>query len=197
MKENDDRSLAPVGVADLKDKADINNGTKLYLPEPLFAALEIADFQFDSSDYGALVGKRFQIIFAHPRPDAVPFVAQRGGEGIRTGAIYLRREGQTEEANYEEVQRLLDQRLELSPQTREARGLKEHLEELRVLYGEIPRQVQSFGIHETVANWTRLSEMLIGKRVENSSYPKEDYQSFVLRMLEGKKRLIAEAIGVK
>src|SRR5206468_6746234 len=107
VKENDDKTLSPVGITQIKDKADIISGVKLFLPEPLLAALEIGDFSFDATEYAALVGKRFQIVFVHGRPEAVPFVAQRTGTGLRGGAIYVRREGATEEATYEEVQQLI------------------------------------------------------------------------------------------
>jgi predicted HTH transcriptional regulator len=106
VKENGDKTLSPVGIA-IKDKADIISGVKLFIPEPLLAALEIADFSYDSAEYQALIGKRFQVLFVHPRPDSVPFVAERAGAGIRSGAIYLRKEGATDEATYAEVQRLI------------------------------------------------------------------------------------------
>lgn len=97
--------------------------SKTYLPEPLLAAIEIADFKYEASEYAALMGKLFQVIFVHARPESLPFVAQRGTTGLRAGAIYVRREGQTEEASYDEVQNLIRQKLAATPQTEEARGM--------------------------------------------------------------------------
>lgn len=199
VKENEDKSTAPEGLAQVKDKADISNALKSYLPEPLLAAIETADFKYEASEYAALVGKLFQVVFVHARPDALPFVAQRGTTGLRAGAIYVRREGQTEEASYEEVQNLLRQRLAAAPQTEEARGIKEHLEELKVLFGEIPRTLNSPGsLFEPLFSKSaqQFASMLVGQSRPNPNYPAEDYQAFVRRMLDSKKLLIAAALGL-
>jgi hypothetical protein len=144
------------------------------------------------------VGKRFQVVFVHPRPEAVPFVAQRGGTGIRGGAIYIRREGATEEATYEEVERLITERLAASPQTVEARDLKAHLEELKVLYAEVPRYIHAANplFPGLVPDLTRMVSLFTGEARQNPNFPSEDYQAFVRRLIEGKKKLIENLIGL-
>ena len=169
------------------------------MPEPLLAALEVADFKYEAAEYPALVGKLFQVIFLHERPECLPFIAQRSGTGIRAGAIYARREGQTEEATYEEVQRLIDERLAVTPQTIEARNLKEHLEELKLLYAEIPKNLGSTGTLFMPISQELQGRFaaLFGEARPNPRYPEEDYQAFVRRLLDGKKRLIEELTGVE
>lgn len=199
VKENADKTTSPQGLQQIKDKADISNGLKAYLPEPLLAAVETADFKYEASEYAALVGKLFQVIFVHARPESLPFVAQRGTTGLRAGAIYVRREGQTEEASYEEVQTLIRQKLAAAPQTEEARGIKEHLEELKVLYAEIPRNLNAPGsLFEPLFSKTALqfASMFVGESKTNPNYPSEDYQAFVRRILDEKKSLIEAAIGL-
>ncbi len=199
VKENADKSMSPQGLKQIKDKADISNGLKTYLPEPLLAALETADFPYTAPEYPTLVGKLFQVIFVHARPDSLPFVAQRGSTGLRAGAIYVRHEGQTEEANYEEVQKLIAERLLAAPQTAEARNLKEHLEELKVLFAEIPRNLNAPGeLFVPLFSKTALqfASMFVGESKANPTYPEEDYQFFVRRLLDAKKGLIEGLIGV-
>lgn len=199
VKENADKSTSPQGLKQIKDKADISNGLKAYLPEPLLATLETADFKFEASEYPALIGKLFQVIFVHARPDSLPFVAQRSSTGLRAGAIYVRREGQTEEATYEEVQKLVAERLLAAPQTVEARNLKEHLEELKVLFAEIPRNLNVPGnLFAPLFSQTaqQFANMLIGEAKPNPAYPEEDYQAFVCRLLKAKKCLIEGIVGV-
>ncbi len=200
VKENKDKTLTPVGLTQIEDKADIVSRIKLFLPEPLLAALEIADYSYEAAEYPTLVGKRFQVVFVHARPEAVPFVAQRSGSGVRSGAIYIRREGATEEASYEEVQRLLTERLAASPQTIAARNLKEHLEELKVLYSEIPKNIQTGASPIASAQWAqelaKFTSLFAGETKRNPEYPAEDYQAFVRRMLEGKKKLIENVLGL-
>jgi hypothetical protein len=200
VKENSDKTLSPTGLTTMKDKANVISGIKLFLPEPLLAALEIGDYSYDAAEYAALVGKRFQVVFVHDRPEALPFVAQRGGSGVRAGAIYVRHEGSTDEATYEEVQRLLLQRLAAAPQTLEARDLKEHLEELKVLYSEIPKTVQVGGAtllgSALFENLSKISALVAGETKKNPLYPAEDYQAFVLRVLEEKKKLVEGVLGL-
>ena len=141
VKEKDDNTLESVGLAELKDKADIYNGIKYYLPESILSILEVGDYAFDASEYPNLVGKRFQVAFVSPNIVDIPFVARKNGTGIREGAIYIRREGLTEEAGYEQVQSMLEQRIVNALPSTQARHLLEHLEELKVLYEPVARRV--------------------------------------------------------
>ncbi|WP_295438117.1 RNA-binding domain-containing protein [uncultured Thiodictyon sp.] len=199
VAENEDKSSTPIGLAQLKDKADISNGIKVYLPEPLLAALETADYKYAASEYPALVGKLFQVVFIYPRPDALPFVSERGGTGLRAGAIYVRREGQTEEATYGEVQALISERFLAFQETIEVRNLKEHLEELKVLYEEIPRNLSAPGtIFAPLLSKSaqQIATLLMGETKPNPKFPEESYQDFVKRMLDSKKSLIENLLGV-
>ncbi|WP_313914094.1 ATP-binding protein [Tahibacter sp.] len=198
VEERSDKTLHPSGLSEIKDKADVVNGIKLFLPEPLQTAIEIGDFSYDATEYASLIGKRFQVVFVHPRPAALPFVAQKAGSGIRSGAIYIRREGQTEEATYDEVQRLIVERLNIGPQTAEARSLKEHLEELKVLYAEIPRYLQAGSFNENFFQQLARATMFFGGESRaNPNYPAEDYQAFVLRALEAKKKVIESELRLR
>jgi len=197
VKENPDKTTSPQGLPQIKDKAEITNGIKNYVPHALLSAVEIADFKYDASEYPALVGKLFQVVFIHARPEEVPFVAQRTGNGIRAGAIYVRREGVTEEANNDEVQALISQRVAASPHTPGARSLKEHLEELKVLYGEIPRHLEA-----SLPAFTLLTRYLqaawpTAETRPNPDFPPEDYQAFVRRMVDAKKTLIEILLGIQ
>ena len=200
VKEQEDGSLVPAGVTALRDKADIISAIKLYLPEPLLNSIEIADFSYNAAEYPTLVGKQFQVLFIPSDSESLPFIAQRAGVGLRSGGIYIRREGATEEANYEEVQRLLRGRLTVSAQTAAAQDLKAHLEELKVLYKEIPRNIQTGSPPIASADWAqslaKFASMFVGEFKANPMYPAEDYQSFIARVLEGKKRLIERVLGL-
>lgn len=200
VKESDASGLEPVGLAELKDKADVVSAIRLFLPEPLVSSLEIADFSYTAAEYSSLVGKRFQVLFVQTDPESLPYVAQRAGVSIRSGAIYIRREGATEEANYEEVQRLLQSRVSGSARTAKTSTLKEHFDELKLLYGEVPRTIQTGSPPIAGAEWAKdlakFANLFVGDRSPNPSYPKEDYQAFILRVLEGKKKLIERLLGL-
>lgn len=200
VRQEDDQTLKPVGVTAMKDKADVVSAIKPYAPQVLLDGLQCGDFAFDASEYPLLVGKRFQVVFVLGRPDAVPFVAQRDGDGIRGGAIYIRREGSTNEASHEEVQQLIERRIAASPQTPRARDLKSHLEELKVLYAEIPRHISGVppifqGLIDS--NIEKILGTLVGDPKDNPHYPKEDYEQFIVRVLESKKKAIEDLLGIR
>ena len=141
IKENDDGSLDPVGLEKLIDKAEITDKIKIYIPSDVLNRLSVLNFVYEASEYPRLIGKRFQVLLIEYRPDHTPAVCLTNGDGIRAGAIYVRREGQTEEGTHDEIQRIINKRIETRYSTTEETSLKQHLEQLRALYSEIPRSI--------------------------------------------------------
>ncbi len=134
------------------------------------------------------------MIFVHFDPNEIPFVTTKAGSGIRAAAIYVRREGGTEEASYDELQRMLSDRIGAAGISQQARDVKEHFEELKILYSQIPRTLS--GTLPIFQSLTTQWADLFGKATPNPDYPSEDYQAFVRRILDAKKKLIESLIGV-
>jgi hypothetical protein len=204
VAERNDGTLDPIGMEALTDKADLTSGVKIYLPPQLNDAIEIADFAYNASDWETLNGKKFQVMVIHPNTPSVPFVAMRGGEGVRAGAIYIRREGATEEALYDDVQRLLKARMSAEPKSVEARSLNDHLEELKVLYNHIPKTVidpaapVKYEPGEVGKLFVQLAQSMskfAPAHMPNPHLPDELYDQFVRRMLDTKKMVIERLIG--
>ncbi|MGO9016186.1 MAG: helix-turn-helix domain-containing protein [Dissulfurispiraceae bacterium] len=190
VDEKDDNTLDPIGLTVLKDKADITNGIKHYLPNPLMDLLDTVDFSFDASEYPKLVGKKFQVLFIGYSLDHLPFVTLKGGSSIRANAIYIRREGITEEANHDELQKIINARVETGYSTQKEIDLKSHLEQLRALFSEISQYRQKgFGIGALSTLTSLFSE-------PNPNYPQEDFDKFVKRMIDLKKKRIAEELDL-
>lgn len=95
------------------------------------------DFSYEESEYPKLKGKSFQVLFVEDDPTHLPFAAVKDGPHVRGNAIYTRRGVATEEANYEELQRIINRRLETGYSSRRELDLKTHLEQLRVLYEQL------------------------------------------------------------
>ena len=134
VKEIDDGTLDPVGLADLQDKADIEKKLNNYLPERL--RHEVLNFTYDDSEYAIIQGKKFQVVIVESDENQIPYLAKRGGKEIRNNRIYVRRGTESVEANDDEIQRLLDLRLRISEEVRQ-QGLEEDLRQLQALYNEI------------------------------------------------------------
>jgi hypothetical protein len=203
VAELSDKTLEPKGIATLVDKANIANGVKKYLPSLLLTNLLILDFTYDASEYGKLVGKRFQVILVEDDPEHLPFVSMATGDGIRESAIYVRRLTSTEEANYTELQGIINRRLGTGHSSQVEMDLQTHIEQLKVLFGYIDKEkvlvkggfVRSMG--EALAKNPGLQNFF-GQRelVANELYPKEDFESFIVRMIEKKKRRIEVELSV-
>ncbi len=143
IAEKDDKSFEPVGLASFMDKADIQKSVKKYLPVQL--KYEIFDFAYEDSEYPKLIGKKFQVLMVEDKPQYIPFIARCDGDGIRENALYVRRGTNTEEANYEELQEILNHRIETGYSSRGEFDLNRHLSELNSLYRHIAATVDPSG----------------------------------------------------
>jgi hypothetical protein len=185
-KEEADGTIEAIGLPKLEDKADITNGLKKYLPPELLQRTDVLDFSFDASEYPKVIGKRFQVVLIEYDVDHTPVLALRDGDGLKSSAIYVRREGQTEEATHDEIQSIINKRIDTRYSTSKEINLKQHLEQLRALYGEIPRSSKPlFALGTFAAAFFHPEPNANG----------ETYEEFVNRMIDLKKAIIARAIG--
>jgi predicted HTH transcriptional regulator len=185
IAETEEGGLEPVGLSALTDKAKIIDGIKGYLPTELLARVDVLDFHFEASEYPTLIGKKFQVMFVEFSSEHIPFVSLREGDGIKAPAIYVRRAGQTAEATHDEVQKVINKRIETRYSTSDEITLKQHLEQLRVLYSERPYR-------NPFASVLRL--FTAGARTDDED-DEMGYGEFVKRAIAIKKALILESIG--
>jgi hypothetical protein len=187
IKQEDDNSLSPVGLPALRDKTEVHEGIRDYLPSGI--RWQVLDFHFTESEYGPIKGKKFQVLLVEDDPEHLPFIADADGDDIRRGAIYVRDGVATREASYDELQALINRRIETGHSTSRELAIKKHLDELEVLYGSIGRYggyaLGSLGSEE------KMMEMLFKK---NPAYPREDFDFFVARMIHQKKSLIEKLL---
>lgn len=188
VDEKENGTTDPVGLNAFKDKSDVLKSIKGYLPNAVLERVSVHDLAFEASEFGKLEGKLFQVLIVEYSPDHIPFIALKDGEGIREGAIYVRVEAGTAEATHDQVQNLINDRLATGNSTSEEIDLKNHFEQLRVLYSEAPRSVSVL----TGLMGNSFSSLF----APHPEAPTESYEKFVSSMIEHKKALIAHAIGV-
>lgn len=177
VEQRDDGSFEPIGLQNLKDKADVYKGIEGYIPTQI--EYEVLDFSYEASEYQKLMDKTFQVLLVNDTARYIPFVALKDGENIRKNAVYARHGTSTEEANYEELQRMLNRRIDTEYSSRGELDLGKHLGELQTLYRYISRS--SIPTIPTGLFW-------------NWKYPQEDFEDFVNRMIAEKKAVIENAI---
>jgi predicted HTH transcriptional regulator len=194
VQQNKDGTLESRGLDSLKDKAEIEKGVNVYIPNEL--KYEILDFSYSSSEYEKIIGKKFQVILVESNPEHIPFIskANNDGQGIRQNAIYIRRGTSSEEATYEELQKVINKRIETGYSTSSELKLEEHLAQLKVLYASIEKINYVGGIFNISKNFGKL---ILGESTKNPNYPEEDFEQFIARMISSKKLRIEKVLDIK
>ena len=172
VKQSGDNSLSPEGLSELTDKTDIYNAVKKFLPDGL--DYTILDFSFNEAEYDAITGKMFQVLLVEDRPEYLPFISIRDGDGIKAGMAYVRHGVSTSVATHDQLQQILNRRIATGYSTDRELTLKEHLDELKALYAYIPRRTET----PIRSIW--------------SVEPEESFDAFIARMIDTKKKVIEE-----
>ena len=194
----EDETLEPKGLTDIIDKTKVMKGIKKYIPSALLDNVEIIDFSYSASEYDKLQGKKFQVIFIHEDKKYLPFISSAQGKSIEENTVYIRRGTASERANYEELQRLINIRLETGYSSTKELDMKSHLQQLRILFEQIDRNLITDGYLTPVRRSVQEAvEALQGKPIPNPKFPKEDFDDFILRLVELKKRRIEEELDVR
>jgi hypothetical protein len=176
--EHDDGTTDPIGLEKMKDKADVQKGVEKYVPESL--TYEVMNFSYSESEYGPLVGKKFQVLFVDSNAKDLPYTCTRSGDNLIEGVIYVRRGTSAEPATYDEVQDLIGSRVDTGFSGTAASQLHDSLSQLKVLFDyDVPRWLPQLSL-----------AFLLGNVSE------ESFEDFVRRMIVKKKKLIEKELGV-
>lgn len=198
IDQGEEGALNPVGLPVLTDKTDVLSSLNNYLPDTLMRQVEILDFSYEESEYSKLKGKSFQVLFVKDDPTHLPFLSTKGGRHVTNNRVYTRRGVATEEASQDELQRILSRRLETGYSSRRELDLRTHLEQLKILFEQTAPYNSVFkggfaGIGEVA---TRLMQRY-AEQVPNPNYPKEDYETFVVRAIARKKQRIEKELDIE
>jgi hypothetical protein len=198
----EEQGLIPKGVSTITDKADIFKGIEKFIPKILLSSLEILDFTYKESEYGDLKGKSFQVLVVKDLPVYVPFMSEMDGEGIFKNRIYTRRNTESIEASQQEVQIIINRRIDTGYSSTEEIELTTHLTQLKTLYDHVEKY---WIVHEDsplkgmIGSISSSMSSIFGnsKRVDNPNYPEENYEEFVARIIEKKNTKIEIELDIK
>lgn len=201
VTEKDSGGYEPKGLDKLEDKAQVKDGIEKFMPSVLIAEdYFLLDLPFPAdSEHSTLRDKKFQLAVVVDDSLHLPFISTGDADEIREDAVYVRRGTSSEEANYEELQTLIDRRIEAGYSFQREMNLQAHLDQLNVLYEQIPTSV----LGEVGGLFTKLVRVAVrmstplGPSEPNPAYPKEDFEGFVLRMITLKKRRIQIELDVR
>lgn len=185
VSENKDKSLTSSGLKGLKDEAVFKNEIKNFLPEFLGDKVELVNFQLRKATHQ--INGLFQILFIPDLPTNIPFTAQKDGKALNADTIYFRDGSQSKPANYSQIQSIIDRRVRTNTTSSSQIGLKEDLDELKVLYESLKK-------YYTFLDMVNPFGSLPIKVEKNDKYPKEDFEDFVVEMIRKKKEKITKRI---
>lgn len=194
-----DGSFEIEGLKKLKDPANFKEGVKGKIPDTL--KYHLKDFKYESSEYEKMKNKKFQILIIEDEPKNLPYVCCNNGTEIKDGDIYVRTGTESIKATNYQIDKMIERKLNACKvRVRKDMSLKQHLEQLEVLYNELTYTVLENntlmgGIFKSLSALTsKLTGEVSVKYKDN--YPKENYDDFILRMLNKKKKRIEEELDV-
>lgn len=184
VTEEDD-SLVSTGLDSIKDNSDLVKEIEKFIPNNLLRHIELIQFIYDSDVYNNIRNKRFQVLFIDSKTEHLPYLCESDGAKVNRGDIYIRRGTSSMKVTYEELQELINRRVDTQYSSSKEIELEEELSQLELLYGNIPKYKSSI-----LANVNLFSS--IG--APNKNYPEEDFEEFVAMLIDKKKEKIKKLI---
>lgn len=208
IKDNKGKGYEPIGIEELWDSAKVEQSIAKIVPRNL--DYEVLDFVYDNEIYGDYYGKKYQVIIIHDTPDRLPFFSLSAGEEIEKDIVYVRRGTSSVKAAASDMEKMIQRRLENIYKESSDLTLKEHLEQLQFLYDSIPQKkrvlvkkgTQYAGMMAGLQVFQeRMSQMFgdpdVYDEVPNENYPSEEYEQFLVRMIDQKKIKIEKVLDLK
>lgn len=201
VEEIKPNQFSPCGLSNGIDVTDIEKSLSSYIPKKL--ENNIIPVYFKGENDPEFEEKFFLIIIVEYNPKYIPFVSLKAGENIKKNTIYIRRNRASEPINHDELQEIINNRINTEYSSTDERKLIEHLEELKELYKYIPQKIQKIVSNSSSSiadNFRSSIEESFGisrtkyEIVPNPDYPEESYESFIKKIIEIKKDIIIKLI---
>lgn len=202
VEETKLNQFSPCGLSNSLDITDIEKKLAAYIPKKLESS--IIPTYYKGDNHPGFKDKFFLIIIVNHNPRYVPFMALKSGENLRKDTIYIRRNRASETINYDELQEILNNRIETEYSTTYERQLIEHLEELKELYRHIPKTIKKFvsytppsfslNLGFTQQDIRRIFGETEYETLPNPDYPEESYEGFIKKLIEIKKDVIIKLV---
>ena len=208
IQENKGDKFVAVGIDELKDAADVEKEIKKLVPRNL--SYSVLNFIYDDEIYGEYAGKMFQAIIIADAPEQLPFFSIGASDDIEKDCVYVRRGTSSEKASARDFETMIQRKLENVFKESNDLSLKEHLEQLQFLYDSIPQKKRILvkkgnrfvGAMEGLQALSERMTEIFGEpdqyeEVPNENYPSEDYEQFLVRMIDKKKLKIEKILDLK
>jgi len=179
LNQTDAGDIETTGLAEFKDKVDIVKTTNKYVPANV--GFDIFDFSYTDSEYPSIKGKNFQVVLVEYSENILPLLSLKEGNGIKSNVAYIRHGTESTEANHDQLEHLVNLRIESGYSSSHTLELKEHLDQLQVLY-KSRKNKDPFG-----GSSLAIMENLFGN-------PLKEYYQFVENMISSKQLRIKKEL---
>lgn len=176
LSQTENGEIEAPGVSAFVDKADIGKRVKKYLPSGL--AYTVLDFHYKTSEYEKIKGKKFQVLLVEYDPKIIPLLSLASGKDISSDTAYVRHQTESVPANHEQLEKLINARIETGYSSTAILDLKEHLEQLKVLYSMSKNNMNALA---------SLSEQIFGN-------PFSEYHHFIEGLIKLKRQRIIKEL---
>lgn len=199
VEENNDGSLNPKGLPSNKDKAEISSNLSKYFPHD--DLWQVHNFDLSASEYSKIKGDNFQVLIVNSDETKIPILSKKGGTGISPNAIYIRSGTESKEADKDQLERLINRRIESGYSSQKRLNIAEHLDQLEELYLRKKREylTGSSGAFESLVLGSMLKTMhedtLMDLYPGNNKHP--DYYVFIEELIEKKQERINQELGLE
>lgn len=187
LNEAEDKTIEAIGLRKITDKADISNGVGKYLPSTLACEVQVLDFSYKESEYAQIRGKKFQVVMVPQNLEHLPYLSKKSGSEIDDSIVYIRKEGATLKASHDELQKVINKRIETGYSTRKEMDLKEHLSQLKLLIEQA--DLLSNSLYLIASGFNNIF-------TKNNSKTGESYEDFIIRLINLKKKRIEKELDI-
>lgn len=197
--EETNNEFNPVGLKELKDKADITNELEKFIPENLI--YEVNNYIYSDSEHEKLKEKQFQVLSIKSERENLPYLSTNEGKNINKNRIYTRRGTSTVEANNLEINEMLKLKTEALFSEKKTLDLKVHINQLNVLYQNIKRtktiHVEG-SLQQVTKNLQKQMRNFTGyyKEIENENYPDKSFEEFIGECITDKQKRIRQELDL-
>lgn len=193
VKENSDHTFESIGLQSLEDQEKIHSKIYNFLPNEV--KFEVFNYDFTDESYDKITGKLFQILIIESSDRDLPYVWQKNTDLAEEGCIFYRRGTKTVKANMQEIEEMVNKRIQVTYSEQSSLELEDHLKQLSVLYKHIRLYNNSSIFNGFLKNMHGSgTSILLGEK--NPLYPNESYEEFIVNMITKKKKKIERILDL-
>jgi predicted HTH transcriptional regulator len=192
----EDNKRSPIGLYKSKDETEIRQGIQKYLPNNFIGhwenLIELHDFDYNEGEDSDFNGKKFQALIVRDDYRFIPFLSVKEVKNdkdksiLQVDTVYIRRGTSSCPANDEELQKLINRRIEAGYSSKHLLDLSEHLEQLKILYRE----------KEDCMNITARMPRGIRSNFGFNGFFDREYSDFIDQLIEQKRLIIERCLSL-